>query len=190
MDITQCFYRAIDKKMKNKIIDIIKDSFEQNNERKTVYVSNQLKKIYPKEDWTVIYVYQGNDDDISYHPTGSIFACKYKDRRIIVFQSRIIQKSPTYNEKEIEEEEEKEEEDYKEIISSNKKLSEMQSKLEKAEKLIKEYKLKINELNSKLELSQKSNSNIQNNKGNDSFNQTFYKRDQMIALNFISSDQQ
>ena len=44
MDITKCFYREIDKKMKNKIIDIIKDSFEQNNERKTVYVSNQLKK--------------------------------------------------------------------------------------------------------------------------------------------------
>ena len=67
----------------------------------------------------------------------------------------------------------------------------MQSKLKEAEKMINEYKLKIEELNSKLELSKKINLNIQfqNNKDNDSFNQTFYKRDQMIALNFISSDQ-
>ena len=49
-----CCKRNIDENMKNKMVKIIKDSFEQNSQRKPCLVRNNLKKLYPSKDWNVI----------------------------------------------------------------------------------------------------------------------------------------
>ena len=177
MEINECYSKNMDKEMKNKIKIIIKNPFKQTDERKTVYFSNQLKKIYSKEDWNVLYIYQKDNDDYSYKCFGRVFVCKYNDRRIIIYPSII--------EEDIRKEEEEKE--------SKKKIEEYKSKIE-------ELKFKLNENNLKLEslqkmIHQKENEiedlkiKMQSYNENNPFNRTFYSRDQMLALNFISSDQ-
>lgn len=177
MEVNICYCRHMDKEMKDNIIIIIKNSFKQTDERKTVYISNQLKEIYNNEDWNVLFFYQKENVDYSYKCFGSIFICKYNDRRIIIYPSKI-------------EEDTKEEEKEKETKKT----------IEKYKTKIEALKIRLNENNLKLEYFQKmlhqKENEIENLKvkmlsynGNNPFNKTFYSRDQMLALNFISSDQ-
>jgi len=192
MEISELFSKNMDKEMKNNIKNIINNSFKQEDDRKTVYVSNQLKKLYNQFDWNVLFIHQKDNHAHSYTCFGRIFICKYNDRRIIIFPSKIEEGSSV------------EKEDF---TSSNKKISDMQIKLKENEKTIDKYKskieelkLKLNENNIQLESFQKiiyqKEKEILNLKtkmkkynGNNISNQTFYSRDQILALNFISSDQ-
>ena len=195
MDIYKCNY--IDEKMKNKIKEIIEYSFYQTNERKPVYIGNQLKNLYPGEEWSILFIYQEFNCEYSFHISGRIFICKYKNRIIIIYPSK-KEISNDYNEED--KLKKAKEELSKEISELKCKLKEIENINKKNKLIIDELQLKLNDNNIKLESSQKLliekereieylTKEIQNNRGNDSLNKTFYSRDQMLALNFISSDQ-
>ena len=186
-----------DEKMKNKIKEIIEDSFNQTDERKPIYICNQLKNLYSGENWTVLFIYQKNNFEYSFHTSGKIFICKYKNRIIIIYPSK-KEISNDYNEEE--KSSKAKEELNKEISDLKYKLKEIENINKKNKSTIEQLQSKLNDNNIKLESYQKIilekekeieylKNEIQNNKGNNSFNKTFYSRDQMLALNFISSDQ-
>ena len=79
------------------------------------------------------------------------------------------------------------------------KLSHFQIQIKKYESIIEEQKSKLEKIMFEKELLQKTikekeeeinniKNEIQQKQENNSFNKTFYTRDQMIALNFLSSD--
>ena len=185
----------IDGEMENNIKNIIEDSFnvdkKNSSEFRAVYIYNELKNMYPENIWFVISIHLKNDNDqgYSYHGKGSIFFCYYKKRLIIIcsyennkkiFQDDIKSLS---NEK----------------SSLKEKLSNSQIKIKKYESIIEEQKSNLEKIINEKELFQKSlkekeeeinniKNEMQQKQENNSFNQTFYTRDQMIALNFISTD--
>ena len=184
----------IEEEMKNNLIKIIEESFEQEEKKPCDYVSNQLKKLYPDEKWNIIFIHQENSNSCSTKTKGSIFLCKYKDYRIIIYPSNIKAKNVSKGEK------------TEEIGLSDKEKDNIQNKLIEAKKLIKKYESEIEELkrkieqnNNKLESSQKKiiekdnmiktlENKLENKNKGDPFRQTFYTRDEMFALNFKSID--
>ena len=194
MEINIC--NDINEDVKNKIIDIIKDSFEQKEHTKSGYARHKLKELYPNEKWNVFYVFQKGNNNYFSSASGRIFICKYKDYRIIITPSENTlkeAKNAPKDEKNIEKLTE-------DIKSLNKRISDSKLKFNEYENVIKKYKTMIEELNFKLESSQKVifgkekeienlKLQIQNDNRNNSSNTIFYSRDQMLALNFISSDQ-
>ena len=194
--------KNMDEKVKNNIAKIIEDSFEQSDGKKCQEkichsVNNQIKKLYPKEKWSIIFILQEQNDAYSIKTHGKIFFCKYRNYKIIIYPSK-IEKAETKNNLK--------EEDNEDIKSLNKTISDIKIQLKESNTKIQNYELTINELKSKfdesknnLEASQKlliekeKEINELKNQLNSidqksSFNESFYKRNQMIALNFMSTD--
>ena len=192
IEISTC--NKINETMKNKIINIIKESFKQKDRAK--YVRDKLKILYLSQKWNVYYIYQNDTDGCEYAASGSTFICKYRNYRIIINPSEntsIKNKNDSKDEKDFEKFED-------DINLSNIEISDVKIKLNEYENDIKKYKSMNDELNFKFESSQKIILEkekeieklkllIQSDNRNNLSNETFYKRDQMLALNFISSDQ-
>ena len=140
----------------------IKKSFKQTEQRKPLFVKNKLEKIYPNEKWSAIYLYQAANLHYSFNVDGTIYCCDYNERRIIVYKNNIIYKEPKNEANEINEI----------ILEKEKKIEILQNK-------INEKEIEIRNLNNK----------IKEMEDNYIFNKTFYSRDQILALNFISMDQ-
>ena len=140
----------------------IKKSFKQTEQRKPLYVKNKLEKIYPNEKWSVIYLYQAANLDYSFQADGTIYCCDYNERRIIVYKNNTTPKEPNNEASKINEI----------ILEKEKIVGVLQNK-------INEKEIEIRNLNNK----------IKEMEDNPTFNKTFYSRDQMLALNFISMDQ-
>ena len=139
----------------------IKKSFKQTEQRKPSYVKNELEKIYQNEKWSAIYLFQAINLDYSFYVEGSIYCCDYNERRIIVYKNNIIYQKPKNEANKI-----------NENIFETEKIKSLQNKIEEKEIEIRNLKNKIKEM-----------------EDNYGFNKTFYSRDQMLALNFISMDQ-
>ena len=81
----------------------IKKSFKQTEQRKPLYVINQLEKIYPNEKWSAIYLFQAVNLDYSFIVNGTMYCCDDNERRIIVYKNNIIYKEPKNEANEINE---------------------------------------------------------------------------------------
>ena len=145
---------------KNKIISIIKDSFKQKYKSKAAYVYDYLKQIYQNEGWSVFYILNTKGMSFRFHFQGNKLFCNYK-KYIIWIYSNIIN-----------------------INQSNNYLNEY-GDFEKLEEEIDKYKLLIKEKDKEIENLKKE---LQKNKQNNSLKKSYYPRDQILALNFISSD--
>jgi len=189
------FCKKIDVEMENNIKNIIEDSFNEDkkdsSESTVNYIYKELKNIYPENIWDVLSIHLKNDigEGYSYHGKGSIFFCYYKKRGIIIC-------SYENNEKIFED-------DIKSLSNEKsnlkEKLSNSQIKIKKYESIIEEQKSKLEKIIIENELLQKNikekeeeinniKNEMQQKQENNAFNKTFYTRDQMIALNFISTD--
>ena len=82
MEIIEC---NINQAKKNKIIKLINNSFESEEENKAKYVSSRLKKIYPNEIWGVLYLRKGKFGSYSYTSLGSKLYIDYGDYKIRIF---------------------------------------------------------------------------------------------------------
>ena len=181
--------------------------------RKPSYIRDELNKLYPEYTWNIFYIHQGNHKSYSFEYLGQVFICKYKEYFIIVFPEKKIQRETENDEGKAEENfilTEKEEEKSK----SSSKINELKLKLKESENnnqknisLIKELELKLKEKDNKLlSLEKKMNEKaeeiddkkkeIENLKkelkdtNNDKqFMESFYPREQMMALNFLLTDQ-
>ena len=174
------FCYDMDEKMKDNIKKIIEDSFNENIknsiESRSLYIRKQLKTIYPENRWNVISIHLNNDigDGFSYHGKGAIFFCYIKKRGFLIY--------PT-NEKS----------DLKD------KLNDYEIKIKKYESIINEQKSKLEKIISEKELLEKAikekeneiinlKNEIEKKKENNSFNKTYHSQEQMITLNFSSTD--
>ena len=198
------FSYDMDEKMKDTIKKIIEDSFNEiknSSGKKAVYINEELEKIYPDKRWNILSIGIGNHNSYSYNGYGNILFCHFKKRGFIICY--INTKNNTKpNSKELNEKE-KLEENIKSLSneksSLKEKLSDSQITIKKYESIIKEQKSKLENIIIEKELLQKTikekeeeinniKNGIQHKEENNSFNKTFYTRDQMIALNFLSTD--
>ena len=179
----------MDEKMKDNIKNIIEDSINENikqpSESIADFIYKQLKNIYPENRWNVISLYLSYDigDGYCYHGKGAIFFCYYKKRGIIIFPKS--EKTNSKHDSIESKEQEKFGDDRIKINQYESIINEQKSKLKKIiiekeflEKALKEKENKM--INCKNEIQQK--------KENNPFNKTLYTREQMIALNFLSTD--
>jgi hypothetical protein len=196
MEILKC---NLGEEMKMIIKKTIKESFKQNNERFATYVRATLTKLYPKEIWTVIF-FESRGYSYSCANTLSKFNCNYKGYRIVIFSNR-------KNNKESKKEQNDEDNSEEDILTPNNPKSDFKHNSNYYENNIKSYlltieelKLKLYENNIKLESTQKIiaqkekeinklQNEIQNNLHFNSINNNFYSREQILALNFITTDQ-
>ena len=161
--------------MSNNIKTIISDSFKQKNQRKPVYINKRLNELYSNEKWSVLFINQNFSETIySFKTHGAFFSCKYKERIIIIYPSKITKKEEGW------------ENDEEEGVDVEKIEKDVKSLQKKSENIISKQKYKIEELEKQInflinELKQKSENNP--------FNKTLYTREQLFALNFLSSDQ-
>ena len=196
MEILKC---NLGEEMKMIIKKTIKESFKQNNERFATYVRSTLTKLYPKEIWTVIF-FESRGYSYSCANTLSKFNCNYKGYRIVIFS---IRKNIKEHKNEQYDEENSEEDIFMpNIQKSDFKLNskEYENNIKTYKSTIEELKLKLYEKDIKLEstkkiLAQKENEinklkiEIQNNMNFNSISNNFYSREQILALNFITTDQ-
>ena len=173
--------KNMNKEMENKVKETIIKAFEQTKKRKPIYISDKLKQLYPKDDWTVICIKQKITNSYTMNTFGILFFCRYKNYRIVIYPSKLMPQE-TGNSRGEDDDSEKSDE---EIISLNKEISDIKDKLKEAEKTIKKYELALKGKDTEIENLKKE---LDKNKQLDPFHQTFYTRDQMFALNFISSD--
>ena len=170
-----------DEKKKNTIKNIIKDSILAKTDNRANFITKELKKIYPEKRWSVIciYVNKYNGHDLNVH--GPVLICYIKNECIIIYPRKGLNDS---------------QDDSKE--SKGKRKFE-EDKIKKYESIIKEQKSKLDKIIMEKELLQKFmkekeeeiiklKNEIQQTKEGNSFNKTFYTREQMIALNFLSTD--
>ena len=200
MEINICSYK--EKAKKDIFKKIIEESFGQKAQSKSSYVKNKLKSLYINLIWNVIFIKQKNEDEFYLNTFGPIFFCKYNKWKILIYSrkknyAKNEKKSNSKQEKEDDESDEdcdnefeekrkiKEEDEDKEKVSWNKENANLKHELKKAENMIKIYKSKIDEL--KLKLDEKVQKMKELKK--DPFLESFYPREQMLALNFISNDQ-
>ena len=196
------FSLEMDEKMKNNIKNIIEDSFKENIKNKGSYIKKQLIQMYHEKRWSVILIHVGDHDGYYVNISGPILIYYYKKKCIIIY--------PRKGEKNPKDEDSKEFNDNSNFVEDikslsneksnfNEKLKESEIKIKKYESIIKEQKSKIEKIIIEKELLQKNikekeeeinnlKNEIQQKHENNSFNKTFYTRDQMIALNFISTD--
>ena len=163
-----------DEKKKNTIKNIIEDCIQRNINDQAVYIAKQLEKIYPEKKWMIISIRLSDYKGYSYHGKGALLMCYYKNRLIIV-NSTLKNNSSIHDSKEFE----------IKIKKLESIVNEQKSKLEKIiiekellQKAIKEKEFEINNLKKEMQLK----------KDNNSFNKTFYAREEMMALNFLSTD--
>ena len=168
----------MDENMKDNIKTIIENSFnngiKDSLENRTSFINNQLEKIYPEKKWMIISIRLSDYKGYSYHGKGALLMCYYKNRLIIVNSSH-KNNSLIHDSKEFE----------IKIKKVESIVNEQKSKLEKIiiekellQKAIKEKEFEINNLKKEMQLK----------KDNNSFNKTFYAREEMMALNFLSTD--
>ena len=168
----------MDDNMKDNIKKIIENSFnngiKDSLENRTSFINNQLEKIYPEKKWMIISIRLSDYKGYSYHGKGALLMCYYKNRLIIV-NSTLKNNSSIHDSKEFE----------IKIKKLESIVNEQKSKLEKIiiekellQKAIKEKEFEINNLKKEMQLK----------KDNNSFNKTFYAREEMMALNFLSTD--
>ena len=193
----------MDEKMKENIKKIIEDSFKDNiknsQENRTSFIDKQLEKIYPEKKWMTISIRLSDFNGYSYHGKGALFICYYKKRLIIICSTHKNNNS-IHDSKEFKE---KLEEDIKSLSNEKSnlkdKLIEFEIKIKKYESIVSENESKLKKIIIEKELLQKTLkekeekiiyliNEIQQKKENNSFNKTFYTRDEMIALNFLSTD--
>ena len=168
----------MDDNMKDNIKKIIENSFnngiKDSLENRTSFINNQLEKIYPEKKWMIISIRLSDYKGYSYHGKGALLMCYYKNRLIIV-NSTLKNNSSIHDSKEFE----------IKIKKLESIVNEQKSKLEKIiiekellQKAIKEKEFEINNLKKEMQLK----------KDNNSLNKTFYAREEMMALNFLSTD--
>ena len=182
--------------MKNSIKKIIEDSFDKNlrknKESKASYTSNLLDKKFSDYIWNVMYIYLGDNNSYSFSGNGTNYFCIFKNYGIIIYAL-----------KEKNEEIERLEEDIKSISNEKSelkdKLNDSEIKIKNYEFIINEHKLKSEKFNIEKESLQKNliekekeifklKDKIKEKKGKSAANKTFYTREQMLALNFESTD--
>ena len=196
--------------MKNSIKKIIEDSFDKNlrknKESKASYTSNLLDKKFSDYIWNVMYIYLGDNNSYSFSGNGTNYFCIFKNYGIIIYAL-----------KEKNEEIERLEEDIKSISNEKSelkdKLNDSEIKIKNYEFIINEHKLKSEKFNIEKESLQKNliekekeiidlqnekveleceifnlKDKIKEKKGKSTANKTFYTREQMLALNFESTD--
>ena len=175
----EIFCNVWDEKKKNTIKNIIEDSFQENINEQAIYITKQLKKLYPETRWSVLCIlinkYSGHDLNVH----GPLLMCYIRNELILIYPRKGLN-NPQDDSKE----------------SKDKRKFE-EDQIKKYESLIKEQKSKLDKIIMQKELLQKSlkekeiidlKNEIQQKQENNSFNKTFYTREQMIALNFISTD--
>ena len=133
---------------------------------------------------------------------GPLLICKFKKKCIIIYPRKRKNDPKDEDSKEFNDKANFEE-DIKPLPDENSdlkdKLNKGENKIKKYESIIKEQKSKIEKIIIEKELLQKNikekeeeinniKNEMQQKQGNNLFNKTFYTRDQMIALNFISTD--
>jgi len=170
-----------DEKKKNTIKNIIEDSFQENINEQAIYITKQLKKLYPETRWSVLCIlinkYSGHDLNVH----GPLLICYIRNELILIYPRKGLN-NPQDDSKE----------------SKDKRKFE-EDQIKNYESIIKEQKSKLNKIIMQKELLQKNlkekekeiinlKNEIQQKQENNSFNKTFYTREQMIALNFISTD--
>ena len=182
----------ISEEMKDNIQRIIKDSFKQKNLDKHIYIARKLKELYYNKYWNVFYIYRGKHNGYFFNTYGPCFVCKYKNYVIIIYPKKKNKKISKDNSEEEEEKENHVEKLEDDIKSLKQEKNDINVKLTESENIIKNYKYLIDELKLKLDLKsneleslkEKIKENNQNDiKEKNQFNQTFYTRDQMLALN-------
>ena len=169
-----------DEKKKNTIKNIIEDCIQRNINDQAVYITKQLKKIYPETRWSVLCIQINNyyGHDINVH--GPLLICYIKNELILIYPRKGLNNS---------------QDDSKESIDKKK----FEEQIKKYESIIKEQKSKLDKIIMQNQLLQKTlkekeeeiinlKNEIQQKQENNAFNKTFYTREQMIALNFISTD--
>ena len=194
MEVQFCDYMK--EEMKNSIKKIIEDSFDKKlrkpEETKASFTQKKLNEIYSNYAWNVLFICIDNNKEYSFSGFGKNFFCFFKNYGIIINAHKI-----KGNEKE----------GLKEDIKSlSNEKSELKNKLNNFDRKIKQYELIIDDYKSKLEKKNIENESIKKNliekekeiynlkkemqqkKENNAFNKTFYTREQMIALNFESTD--
>ena len=147
---------------------------------KLFYIAKQLKKIYPETRWSVLCIHVNKycGHDLTVH--AALLICYIKNTLILIYPRKGLNNS---------------QDDSKESIDKKK----FEEQIKKYESIIKEQKSKLDKIIMQNELLQKTlkekeeeiinlKNEIQQKQENNSFNKTFYTREQMIALNFISSD--
>ena len=196
MELLKC--NNMNEEMEENIKNIIEDSFE--NEHKTSYVRKQLNQLYSDNNWSVFYI---GRDNISYRCVGTIFFCRYKDYKIIIYPNKNIQEESDNDSRE----EDNSEKLKQEIATLSEQKSDLKAILKEAKNTIKKYKSDIEELKLKLEAKDTEINNLQKiitekekkidyletkaqeDDENDSFRLSRYPREQMMALNFECMDQ-
>ena len=170
-----------DEKKKNIIKNIIEDLIQGNINEQAIYITKQLKKLFPETRWSVlcIYINKYSGHDINVH--GPLLICYIKNELILIYPRKGIN-NPQDDSKESKDKKTFEEDQikkYESIIKEQKsKLDKIIMQKESLQKILKEKEEEI--INLKNEIQQKQENN--------SFNKTFYTREQMIALNFISTN--
>ena len=179
--VEEIFCNVWDEKKKNTIKKIIEDSIYEGVNDKAIYITKQLKKIYPETRWSVLCIYVNKycGHDLNVH--GPLLICYIKNECIIIYPRKGINNTQDNL-----------------IESKDKKIFE-EGNIKKYESIIKEQKLKLEKIIMEKELLRKTikekeeeiinlKNELQQKKENNSFNKTFYTREQMIALNFLSTD--
>ena len=168
MEIIEC---NINQAKKNKIIKLINNSFESEERNKAKYVLSRLKKIYPNEIWGVLYLRKGKFGSYSYTSLGSKLYIDYGDFKIRIFSNpRIDDKGKDYSSSDDEPEDSEDNELSKSYSDSSEdnNIQNLKEEIAFLEKKIKDLKMNKKKIPSEKNL---------------------YQRDEMLALNFISSDQ-
>jgi len=182
----------ITEEMQDNIEQIIRDSFKnKNKDERRKFINQQLGKLYHDRNWCSIFI---NDYGVSsYRGFGFLFSGRYKGRLIVIHGTKKTKK--------ISKDDSSGNEEEKDLEKNNESLktenNDLKGKLNDVEETIKKYESKIEELNIIINKKNNKIESLENEinklkaeieRKNNPFNQTFYTRDQMIALNFISSD--
>ena len=168
MEIIEC---NINQAKKNKIIKLINNSFESEETNKAEYVFSRLKKIYPNEIWGVLYLRKGKFGSYSYTSLGSKLYIDYGDFKIRIFSNpRINYKGKDYSSSD----DEPEDSEDNELSKSYSDSSEDNN---------------VQNLKEEIAFLEKKINDLKMNKKKIPSEKNLYQRDEMLALNFISSDQ-
>ena len=201
--------------IKKIVEDSFDDKIKNSEESRAAYTCKKLNKLYPDYLWNVIYIHKGEHNSYSYNGNDSIFFCNYNKYGVIIYPSE-RKNSSKKDLKESKDKERlkeeikslsKEQSDFKDKLNDSEKIiknyksiiDEQKSKLEKTilereslQKIIEQKEEEIINLkNEKIKLKNEIidlKNEIQQKKENNAFNKTFYTREQMIALNFESTD--
>ena len=179
MEVSIVYCQNVTDEKKKKMKKIIKDSFEQISQRKPVYIRNQLKKKY-EEEWNVIFISPIDEEfNYSFAVKGSFLCCLYQSRLILIEnQSKIESGNDSFSEIE----------NIVEKFKAQVTIGKNQEKIEKLKSKINEETSKVESLKKIIEENEKEINYLKDIIKENKFNQTFYSRGEILALNFVSSE--